>query len=79
MSRFIITASLEKESKKLAYRCFTDKVNPTVVYIERKLKNTDAKIVVYKSLYGDMDENYVISDTVIYSDLSAFKDAIKNG
>lgn len=45
MSRFMITASLEKEGKKLAYRCFTDKVNPTVVYIERKLKNTDAKIV----------------------------------
>lgn len=79
MSRFMITASLEKEGKKLAYRCFTDKVNSTVVYIERKLKNTDAKIVVYKSLYGDMDENYVIPDTVIYSDLSAFKDAIKNG
>ena len=79
MSRFMITASLEKEGKKLAYRCFTDEVNPTVVYIERKLKNTDAKIVVYKSLYGDMDENYVIPDTVIYSDLSAFKDAIKNG
>lgn len=75
----MITASLEKEGKKLAYHCFTDKVNPTVVYIERKLKNTDAKIVVYKSLYGDMDENYVIPDTVIYSDLSAFKDAIKNG
>lgn len=45
MSRFMITASLEKESKKLAYRYFTDKVNSTVVYIERKLKNTDAKIV----------------------------------
>ena len=75
----MITASIEKEDKKLAYHCFTDKVNPTVVYIERKLKNTDAKIVVYKSLYGDMDENYVIPDTVIYSDLSAFKDAIKNG
>lgn len=79
MSRFMITASLEKEGKKLAYRCFTDKVNPTVVYIERKLKNTGAKVAVYKSLYGDMDENYAIPDTVIYSDLSAFKDAIKNG
>lgn len=79
MSRFMITASLEKEDKKIAYRCFTDKVNPTVVYIERKLKNTGAKVAVYKSLYGDMDENYVIPDTVIYSDLSAFKDAIKNG
>ena len=79
MSRFMITASLEKEGKKLAYRCFTNKVSSTVVYIERKLKNTDAKIVVYKSLYGDMDGNYVIPDTVIYSDLSAFKDAIKNG
>lgn len=32
----MITASLEKEGEKLAYHCFTDKVNPTVVYIERK-------------------------------------------
>lgn len=38
MSRFMITASLEKEDEKLAYRCFTDKVNPTVVYIERQRK-----------------------------------------
>lgn len=78
MSKFMITASLEKDGKKLAYRCFTDKVNSTVVYIERKLENTDAKIAVYKSLYGDMDENYMLPDTIIYSDLSAFRDAIKN-
>ena len=77
MSRFMITASLEKEGKKLAYRCFTDKVNSTVVYIERKLKNTDAKIVVYKSLYGDMDENFMLPDVTLYPSLSEFRDAIK--
>lgn len=55
MSRFMITASLEKEGKKLAYRCFTDKVNPTVVYIERKLKNTDAKIVCCQMLLSIQD------------------------
>ena len=77
MSRFMITASLKKEGKKLTYRCFTDKVNPTVVYIERKLKNTDAKIVVYKSLYGDMDENFMLPDVTLYPSLSEFRDAIK--
>lgn len=34
----MITASLEKEGEKLAYRCFTNKVNSTVVYIERQRK-----------------------------------------
>lgn len=73
----MITASLKKEGKKLAYRCFTDEVNSTVVYIERKLKNTDAKIAVYKSLYGDMDENFMLSDVTLYPSLSEFRDAIK--
>ena len=73
----MITASLEKEGKKLAYRCFTNKANSTVVYIERKLKNTDAKIVVYKSLYGDMDENFMLPDVTLYPSLSEFRDAIK--
>lgn len=77
MSRFMITASLEKEGEKLAYRCFANKVDSTVVYIERKLKNTDAKIVVYKSLYGDMDENFMLPDVTLYPSLSEFRDAIK--
>lgn len=77
MSRFMITASLEKEDKKLAYRCFTNKVNSAVVYIERKLKNTDAKVAVYKSLYGDMDENFMLPDVTLYPSLSEFRDAIK--
>lgn len=68
---------MKKEGKKLAYRCFTDKVNSTVVYIERKLKNTGAKVAVYKSLYGDMDENFMLPDVTLYPSLSEFRDAIK--
>lgn len=77
MSKYMVVASLEKGDKKLAYRCFTNKLNDVLVSLERKLKNTDAKVGVYKSLYGDMDENFVLPDTILYPDISSFRDAIK--
>lgn len=73
----MVVASLEKGDKKLAYRCFTDKLNSTLVFIERKLEKTDAKVGVYKSLYGDMDETFVLPDTILYPDIFSFRDAIK--
>ena len=77
MSKFMILASIELNGKKLGYRCFTDKLNTDMNNIESKLAKTKVKISVYKALYGDMDKLFRIPDMVMYSDLSAFRDAIE--
>ena len=79
MSKYMIVASLEKgKNIRLAYRCFTNKLNDQLKVMHNKLDDTQAKISVYKSLYGDMDENFMLPSTKIYTDISTFRDAVLN-
>lgn len=79
MSKYMIVASLEKgKNTRLAYRCFTNKLNDQLKVMHNKLDDTQAKISVYKSLYGDMDENFMLPNTKIYTDISTFRDAVLN-
>ena len=73
----MIVASLTNgENTKLAYRCFKDNLNDKLKSIHDKLDDTQAEIAVYRSLYGDMDENMMLPGVKIYTDISAFKDSI---
>lgn len=73
----MIVASLTNgKNTKLAYRCFTDNLTDKLKSIHDKLDDTQAEIAVYRSLYGDMDENMMLPEVKIYTDISAFKDSI---
>lgn len=75
----MIVASLTNgKNTKLVYRCFTDSLNDKLQSIHDKLDDTQAEIAIYKSLYGDMDENMMLPGVKIYTDISAFKDAISD-
>lgn len=77
MSKYMIVASLTNgKNTKLAYRCFTDNLNDKLKSIHDKLDDTQAEIAVYRPLYGDMDENMMLPEVKIYTDISAFKDSI---
>lgn len=75
----MIVASLEKDrNTKIAYRCFTNKLNDQLKAMHNRLDDTKAEISVYKSLYGDMDESFMLPNTKIYTDISTFRDAVLN-
>lgn len=77
MSKYMIVASLKRnKDAKLAYRCFTNALNDELEEMHNKLDDTQAEISVYKSLYGDMDENFILPSTKIYTDISIFRDAV---
>lgn len=79
MSKYMIVASLKRnKDAKLAYRCFTNALNDELEEMHNKLDDTQAEISVYKSLYGDMDEAFMIPSVKIYTDISIFRDAVLN-
>lgn len=78
MSRYMVLASSkDAHGNKIGYRIFTNKLNTDKSKLEKELDGTDVKIVVYKALYGDIDTSFRVPNTLLYSDLSAFRDAIK--
>lgn len=79
MSKYMIVASLEKDGNaKIAYRCFTNKLNDQLKAIHNRLDDTKVEISVYKSIYGDMDESFMLPNTKIYTEILAFRDAVLN-
>ena len=74
----MVVAFLDKgKNSKVAYRCFTDRLYDKLDELYSELGNTKAEIRVYKSLYGDMDENMLLPQTEICTDLSTFKKEMK--
>lgn len=78
MSKYmVLVSSKDAHGNKIGYRIFTNKLNTDKSKLEKELDGTGAKIVVYKALYGDIDTTLRVYDTLLYSDLSAFRDAIE--
>lgn len=72
----VLASSKDAYGNKIGYRIFTNKLKTDKSKLEKELNGIDAKIVAYKALYGDIDTTLRVPDTLLYSDLSAFRDAI---